>query len=312
MNPPPGLFLAALRALALVSASALAADAAARAGRFVLGPDSGRESAVSFFLFLAVGLGVAGTALLGLALTGLFFPSLIWAAFLLPSLAAGVAGERGSPLWEVLRRGLPSFPSSTAGIAAAVILAAALLAFVPGLVGPEDEQDAFLYGLGLPWQALVIHRLPLADVPIAFHMPAPTEMMFALPLALGDERGAKCLLLILVLGALGATAALAAKAEPARPRVTGWLTAVIPLSLAYLPGLTVRSKSDAAAAALLVTAVCLRMAGRILPAALLTGFAVSAKLVHAPFAAVLWFAMPPPPGRIARSIALAALPVLPW
>ena len=326
MTLPAGLFLAASRARAIGGVCAVAADAAARTGRFVLGPPSGREPAVSFFIFLAVGLGLTGTALLGLALAGLFFPSLIWAAFLLPPVAAfvaggseatpstahAVAGERGSPLARALRRGFPSLPSAAAGVAGAVILAAALLALVPGLVSPEDEQDAFLYGLGLPWQSLVIHRLPLADVPIAFHMPVPTEMLFALPLSLGDERGAKGLVLVFVLGALGATAALAARACPARPRMAGWLTAVIPLSLAYLPGLAVRSKSDAVAAALLVTAVCLRMAGRVSSAALLTGFAVSAKLVHAPFAAVLWFAMPPPPGRFARSIALAAVPVLPW
>jgi len=216
--------------------------------------------------------------------------------------AAGSAGGRRAFLPGVVKaiRGEGRFLPALAVIAAAVP-ALATLAF------PESDGDAMGYGLGAGWLSLRLHRAPLDMVPQVFHLPLLVEQVFALPLAFGDDRLARCV------SALAVAAAVCVTAPAGRQgKGGGWLSAVLPWSLALLPYLSGHCKSDAAAAAFLVSGAFLRLDGRTGLAALLTGAAVATKLTCAPLAAALWIVLPPPPGRVVCSGAAALLPFLPW
>ena len=301
MSVPPGLPLAAVRFAYLAAASLVTAEAFARAGATLTGT-GGRNALRRFGIAFLAGLAVVSGGFLGLALTGLFYPSLM-SCLAVAAVVAGSVGGRRAFVPGVVRmlRGEGSFLPSLA------VLAAAVPALVTLLV-PESDGDAMGYGLGAGWLSLQLHRAPLEMVPQVFHLPLLIEQVFALPLALGDDRLARCV------SALAVAAAFCVTAPPAgrTGKGGGWLAAVLPWSLALLPYISGRCKSDAAAASFMVAGAFLRLDGRTGLAALLTGAAVATKLTCAPLAMVFWVVLPPPPGRVVRACVSVLAPLLPW
>jgi len=175
---------------------------------------------------------------------------------------------------------------------------------------PELEQDSYVHHLALPAQWLLRHRAVLTASPLTFHLPAPLECAWALPLVLGDERLAKVAVMAC---AAGACLVWAARARG----VARWLGPVLAYALLPVFNLAATAKSDVAAAAMVVAGALLTAGGgRGIPGRTagwaLVGCGVAAKFVYAPIALVWWFAAPPRRGARLAAAALLLLPAAPW
>ncbi len=292
---------ALLGAARLLGLGALIAEALTRTGGAALAlfRRSRATGTELFGLGFPLGLAVLSMTFLGLALCGLFYPTVLVGAILV---------ELGS---AILSRPRPA--SVLAGAAAesgregAVFAALALLPVLPHLLLLETEQDVFLYHLAMPWQFLQVHRAVLEGAPACWHMPLPVEMCFALPLILGDDRLAKA---IGFLSFLSVAALLAGPGK--RPPVRRWLAPILALSCGYVAWLMQRSKGDLVGAGWIVTGLMMNTRGAFSLGSVFLGMGVAAKLVYAPLVA-LWYLFVPPPSRHLGRIALGlTLALSPW
>jgi hypothetical protein len=131
---------------------------------------------------MLAGLGLAGVMFLGLACAGLYSPPVIILA--LAGAAAGTPGFlRGRPLLlgtlddcrKMGRLGL-------------TYLGLGILPVLFFLFVPSVEQDSYMYHLGAPAQFLDSHRILVDLVPLTFHYALSIELVYAIPLLLGDDR----------------------------------------------------------------------------------------------------------------------------
>ncbi len=300
---------AAASALKLLALTALLTEAAARIGAGILpligrGRPAGWES-LSLGLFL--GWGAAGTALLGLALAGLFYPGVIIACCLVLLAASPAFRIRRVFLLEGVKP-LAELDPVRGGLLmlAGVYLVAALM---PGLLLPDLHADTLTYHLGAPWQYLQTHGIQLWQVSWTFHYPMPVEMAFSIPIVLGDDRLARWITLTLFLGAV---LFFLGQCLRRGEKDAAWLGIYIALATAQVLPLATSCKSDMAAAALFVVGALLSLAGSRLLSALFLGMCAAAKPTIAPLAAI-WFLFRPPPVRlIVPALTALMLPSLPW
>ena len=248
-----------------------------------------RPGALGRFGFgILLGWQAIGIAYLGLALAGLFHP------LVLVAVAGGLA---------LLSRAMRE-PRILAREAVTEILGygrewcalpVLLLPVILLMLLPETGHDSWLYHLGLPWQYLMAGRATFDNVWFApYHVPAPFEMAYALPLVLGDDRLAKGVVLSCFLAASAvfawfvtgegntessgpggtqtlpaSTASAARGASMASFAGPAGLMAASPALLAMLPlgstlmlSLIVTCKNDVPASALFVSGALLTLSGR--------------------------------------------------
>ncbi len=302
MSPQALIELFRLLALAL-----LLVEAAAQLGSVILKLWRVRLAPLAAFgAALALGWVVVGAAGLGWGLVGAFRPPVLLAGLLAPAAVAAWQGGRRSLVLAAARewRGILRLP-------ARVGLAVAAFPVLARWAAPEGELDAYIYHLGAPLQWLVSGRALFTGVGVNYHLPLPTEMAFALALALDDERLAHA-----VIGSLF----LAAASVFASPRAAGqapwaaWLGPLLAVAGGHSVALLCGSKSDLAAAFLLATAAGLWSPGRasVALAGALLGAAAAAKLPVAVLGAA-WICCHRSGWRAAPlAAAFGALPLLPW
>jgi len=305
-----GLIRGAATFLALAAAAAVLWDLLARAGAspaaWLRHRPLGSLDRWGFGFLL--GLVALGTALLGVALTGLFAKPVVLAV--LPALALAARAGLPSPLALAVRAAV-SLPRG--GIAAAAF---ALLPAIAWLPSPRVDQDSLAYHLGFPAQCLLAGRSPLDWVPWTFHLSLPFDLAHAIPLALGEDRLARWLLL----GAFAAgCAVVAGRALGRGDRRSGWLGPLLALSAPGFFWLTTVTKNDLGAAACLVAGAILWLEEGSPAGAALLGAAVAVKITNAPLA-VAWLLLarrrvvPASAGTtaVALAAALLVLPAAPW
>jgi len=250
-----------------------------------------------------MGLAGFGFVLLGLGLTGLFYPSVILGAGL-----ALVAGSRGT--WKC-----PSILAAAAARAGAVgapgliAVSAALACLLPALLTPEFEVDCELYHLGMPWQWLQVHKSLPDHFTYGFHLSLPIDLSWAIALLLGDDRIAKWL----AAGAFLATSAFWAGRclEAGRPRAawTGTLLAFSAVPVVWLAG---TCKNDVPAAALFVCGALLQASGAWGLGAAFLGLGAAAKYTLVPLV-VVWVVFRRPPRAVwGRCAAALVVPPAVW
>ena len=181
---PGGLLIFAGNILWLGGLALLLNEYFTRVGCGLLGflgyrPRGGMERFGSGML---AGLGLTGVMFLGLACAGLYSPAVIILA--LAGAAAGTPGFlRGRPLllgtvgdfMKIGRLGL-------------TFLGLGILPVFFFLFVPSVEQDGYMYHLGAPAQFLNSHRILIDQVPLTFHYALSIELVYAIPLLLGDDR----------------------------------------------------------------------------------------------------------------------------
>lgn len=281
-------------------------DAPGRAGRDL------ERFGVSFLL----GWPVLGAACLGLALAGLFSPPVLVAAGL--GLAAASRG-----MWE--KRSLVLSAAREARLfgwlGGSVVLG--LLPAFANLTVREGGLDAWMLHLGAAWQYLQAGRAVLEQCRFSFHFPLVVEMGFALPVALGEDRLAKA---IVVLCFLSVAAVAGGRALREGSRVSGWLGSLLILSSTQMLFLVSISKQDVPASSLFVAGAVLQMSGAWIAGAALLGWCVASKIMFGPLVAAWGLLFVPllksrglrPQagnlawGRLGCWLALIVLPVLPW
>ncbi len=292
---------------ALVGGAIVIQDLLARAGR---GPErwltrrlpapSGRW-ATGWFL----GLTAWGSALLGLAATGLFTPAAVIALLPLLAVASRAGRPAASPLLAAVRHRVP---------VPIIALGAAALPLVPvlaRLISPHHDVDSLIYHLSYPSQCLIARKVTLEHVTWSFHFPLLADLTHALPIALGDDRLAKWT----ALTALVATTAIAAARYPG----CGWLFLLVALSPRSHTWLATLTKNDVAAGGLLVAGALLWRSGPRTVAAVLLGASIASKPTGAPVA-FIWVICHAHACSVAvrqarRAMLLSvlfALPLLPW
>jgi len=253
-----------------------------------------------------LGLFILGTAYLGLGLAGLLFPALIIAV---PVVLASVGDNKKRAhvrLIEPLRE-LSGVPLPWLG---GILVAAAIFAVI--VASPTLftlHEDAFVYHLALPWQSLIIHRLPLEHIPFISHLPLPVDLTYMLPMVLGDDRLAKW---IVASSLFAGSLFIAGQGGSGSGGLTMWLPLLLMMSadrVLQFPGMT---KNDLVAAALFVVGAILwrkrsRMAG-----ALFLGCAVAAKATCGPLAVTWMLIIGFRRGERLRLLMLFLLPMIPW
>jgi hypothetical protein len=174
---------------------------------------------------------------------------------------------------------------------------------------PYVDEDSLVYHYAFPWQCLQIHGIPLSNVTFLFHLPLPIDLAFALPLILGDDRLAKCI----IAGAFAALSAfVAGRCLARREFVVVWLTPLIAFASSYNSMIAFVPKNDAVAIGCFVVGAILWRDGLRSTGALFFGGAVVTKLTCGPFV-VAWLLMHPP--RLRRTpiqLSLLIIPALPW
>ncbi|MEK7766432.1 MAG: hypothetical protein AAB368_09360 [bacterium] len=292
--------------LLLLGATTVLAELAARTGAGLLPFFLKRRLGPleRFGLGALLGLGLWGTAFLGLALASLFFRWLLFGAVLVFAAGSRAVRERRSLLVSAAAE-----YRSLAGPLGTGLVALMMLPAVVGLLLTERDHDSYLYHLALPWSCLESHRLLLTLISWTHFYPLPADLSFGLPLALGEERLAKGMSWVYVAGAL---AVFAGSCRERGWRTASWLGPVMVLPVGSLLGLLSRSKNDLPAAALFIGGALLTGRRVWTLGALLLGMCVATK----PTLAVLvgpWVVFSlPPRQRILRLTALLGLPLLPW
>lgn len=297
--------LAGLGLLAAVFADAMARSGAAPARMLGRRRPGGPGAALDRFgVALLLGMFGLGTAYLGLALTGLFRrPAVLGLPALLVA-GSAAAWRLRSPLASAVRE----FAAATGPRWSAVIVAG-FLPFTAMWVVPDSEQDSLVYHLGFPWQCLMAGKALLSHVSLSFHVGLPVDLVYALPMAAGDERFCKWIVMTWFAGAAAvfAAAALRRQAPRALP-----LFVLLAVASPNLHPLMTNTKNDLAAASLFLAGAWRQLGGRWSSGALLIGCATAAKFVVWPFA-VLWTVVILPPREIRwRCGGLLLLASLPW
>ena len=246
-----------------------------------------------------IGLVALGTAYLGLAATGLFYPSVMVAVL------AGLAAA--GPAWRtsIVVPGMRGW-ALAAGLMGAALVGLALVPVVVQWVLPDLELDCWIYHFAVPWQYLESHKMILGHVPVAFHHSLPVDLTFALGMALGEDRLARTVMLLCF------AAGTAAWASSGRTGAAVWLGAILALSTGWSEWLMTRGKNDLAAAGMLVAGAGLASRGVWGAAGVLAGCGLAAKPVYAPLVLCLGLVWPPPRRRWGWTAAALALPSLPW
>ncbi|MEK7474232.1 MAG: hypothetical protein AAB152_01240 [Candidatus Coatesbacteria bacterium] len=314
-----GVPLLAVRMIVLASLAGLLAAALARAGGAVLefvscaadrpvpvppADPGGMPGArlERFGLGWLLGAAALGVTYLGISLVGLCTAFVLVAALAALVAAASAGRARRWLLVDAVREAWGAAPRWLISIVVAALPFAVIWCV------PDTEQDCYVYHLGLPWQTVLTHRLLLTKVPAAFHLALPADLLYALPISLGDERLAKWMLASWFVAAMGVFAARAL-----RQRRPGALAGI--LLILACPGVTylaVNTKNDLAAAALFATGALLQLDGRWRLGALLLGVCLAVKLTVAPVV-LCWLVILPPPRRLRLLAAvLLGLPSLPW
>jgi len=263
-----------------------------------------------------LGLITLGTCLLAFALTGLFVPAIVVGILPVLALAAWPRPGCSSPLAAAIAQ------ATTLPRAGLAVLGLGALPALGWLMSPRVDQDSLAYHLGFPWACLTACKVPLTEVPWTFHLGLPFDLAYAVPLALGEDRLARWL----ILGAAAAATSVAAGRALARgDRTAGWLGALLALSSPALLGLSTVTKNDLGGAACLVAGAILWLEDGSLAAAALLGASVAVKLTNAPLA-VLWLIVVRPRSRQGRGVpasagtppavlvaaAVGCLPAIPW
>jgi tetratricopeptide (TPR) repeat protein len=306
--------IALIHALKLAVLAALFVELVTRTGGAVARVVMRRRPGESYLLLFGsgflLGLGALSGAILGLALTGLYYPAVIVAAFLVVP-ATGYLARRDlarrelSPLLAALKE------SRELGWPAAAALTLALVPVLSNMLTPELEMDSLFYHLGAPWQFLLAHRARLENVPFLFQMSLPIEMVFSIPLVLGDDRLAK----VISFGCfIAATAVFAGRSLKRGGTDPVWQGTLLALATGGFYWLVASSKSDMFAASAFVAGALLAMEGHGAAGAVLLGLAVAGKPVYAPLAAA-WLALVlvrPDAKRRIFLLVLFVLPVVPW
>jgi tetratricopeptide (TPR) repeat protein len=294
-----------IHAVKLLVETLLAVEIAARIGAGVsstLGPRAGSrlESLATGFL---LGFPCLGVALLGLALTGLFYPIAIW---VLPIALITASGRSCSPARSMVRDGLGEigFPGWPVAILAAVVAGAMIFL----LLLPDLQQDSYIYHFGATWQFSQVHRAIFDWVPFAFSLSLPVEMTYIYPIMLGDDRLAKWTVAtcFLMAGAIWYSQLRTGLGEQ-----LAWLGPVFALGSWNILTMVTESKNDIAASSFFVAGALLLLRGRRTTGYALLGASAGAKYVYGPLALAfaLFFGRPlRQPGKLA----LLAIPVLPW
>jgi len=285
--------------------SLIVAEFVARAGGCVLPwwRSARRPFLTRWGLAVLVGLAGWGLAFLGLALTGLFFPGILIAT----GVAMGLALPSGRRL-ECLTAGAGRAWGAVGRLPAAALAVAGLLVACPALVR-ETSFDSLVYHLGVPWQFLQAHRAILSDIQLQFQFSLPVEMVFGLPVALGDDRFAR---MLMVLAFAAGNAVFAGRMlEKGRPG-PAWVGPLLVLAAPVIAWVASLSKSDSAAAAYLVAGALLTAEGGWGLGALLLGCAVAAKLSYAPMVVIWCLVMRPGSRRIPRLMLGLVLPGIAW
>lgn len=300
-----GVAIFAGRFALLAAVSAVLAEAAASVGCGLLALIRARTTGAleKFGLGLLAGWGVAGTALLGLALVGTFYPVVIAGTGLLLIVGARASSGRGSLVLAAISE------ARGVGWLGLGILAAGFAPVVPGMMVPEFEIDCEIYHLGLAGQYLEAHRALLSLVPAPFHLPLPIDISFVVPLILNDDRLAKWMVASMF---AAAAAVVVADARRNGSPLAGWAGVLLLLSTGTVLWLVRTSKNDVPAAALFMAGAVVFMSGRRRPGSLLLGLCVTAKIICGPLVAA-WYLFHFPPRRKLASLALiVALPLVPW
>jgi len=260
-----------------------------------------------FGLAVAVGWGSIAFVLLGLALIGLFFPSLVLAAILLAGVAGVGCGR--APAWPK--------PSRTTVLLFLLAGAPGLLVLVANLL-PDNFYDTYANHLAAPDHSLKLHRLVTAGQHYTINYQLPAELLNALAILFGRDEITHGVSLIPFLAGLAVTAAWAARVCGPRAAAVG---AGLSLGLGGLGWVLLRGKNDPAVAGFCLMALVFVVDRRWILSAVCWGLAVATKLnaymLIMP-AAVLtgWAVRRLPRGRrlavAGWMAALAAVPAIPW
>lgn len=250
-----------------------------------------------------LGWPVLGVSYLGLAMAGLFYPSLV----LLLAGALLVAGGRpGAARSLIYHAGRSLAPAGGLGLLAAGLGLSLLIVMI---MVPELDVDCYIYHLGVPWQSLQAHMILIDLVPRQHHLPLPIEMTYALPMSLGLPHLAKWVNLSFF---LGVSAVFASDCFRRGLRAPAWLGPLLVLPMFEICWLLPLSKNDVAAAALIVGGALAQRRREWLLCAVLFGSGIAAKLVVGPFVLFWWILNPPPLRGLPVLLSCLVVPVLPW
>ncbi len=289
--------------LKLALFAAILAEMTARAGSGLMGVFSTRKYSplAKFGLGYLMGMGMLGLVLIGLACSNIFHPSVIWlSAAILGSLSLR-SDRKGLLTADAVRDAGVSGP----GLAILAVGAAAL----PSMIVPVTNHDSYVYHVGLAWQSLLMHRIPLSNVSATMHFPLPVDMLFSYSLLLKDDRLCKITVYIAFLAASGL---FADWCRDRQIRYAGWLGPLLALSSGILLPLTVQAKNDIPAAAFLVAGTLMWMRGNWTIGALMLGFSVAGKEIYSPLVFFLAAMNYGPLRRRSPILALIVLPIVPW
>ena len=168
---------ALLLAAAMLFAGHICGVALLRLSRF-------REGRAGFTDFAAVPIGYCFLSLLflGLLYARLWFPAILFCSFAAVPLMFLLAGNTR-----------PSFfrDNPVAGIFRNPVALVFLSAFIPWVLVPETNGDAWINGFAAPERWLAMHGLSLQYAEGSMHLPLPAELLYSIPLSLGIPQAAK-------------------------------------------------------------------------------------------------------------------------
>jgi len=250
-----------------------------------------------------LGLPCLGTALLGMALTGLFYPIAIWG---LPVAMVAATWHLWKPARSLVADGIGETGFPGAAIAALAAVIAAVIVFL--LLMPDLQQDSYIYHFGSTWQFGTVHRALFDWVPCAFSLSLPVEMTYIYPIMLGDDRLAKWIVSACFL--LACAMWYSRNRDEVGERLA-WLGPMLALASWHILAMVTESKNDIAASSFFVAGAILILGGRRTAGYALLGACAGAKYVYGPLILlfVLFFGRP---FRQSARLALLAVPVLPW
>lgn len=261
----------------LVLLACILAEALARIGAGVLGflAFGNCRPLEKFGLGYLLGLGVLGTFLLGLACASLYCPVIIWLSTLL-LLYVSIRRDGWRPLTNEAIRSIGFLGP---GLALLIIGAAASHYFLYAVL----NHDSYVYHMSLPWQCLMVHKIPLTAIPFTMHYPLPADMPFVFGILAGDDRLVKFMVLFAFLSVCAVFADWCARR---RIQYASWLGPLLVLSSGILLAIVVQAKNDVPAAAFFVAGAILWIRRKWGFGALMIGLSLAAKEIYLPLIGV--------------------------